>query len=168
MSPRGVDSLASSLVAREGRSLAGAGDLRRSLDGRCLRPGPTPSLECASPGPPPTPAAAGRRGCGVLLRLVTHSQTTSEPLPKGDHGPGGHSSGWLAGLRLALLGGGLPLSSEPRASAPAPAGRGAATGVCHTPVARRESPCGACLGQGPGFYTRRRPRSRCRSPCRTW
>ena len=30
MSPRGVDSLASSLIAREGRPLAGAGDLGRN------------------------------------------------------------------------------------------------------------------------------------------
>ena len=37
MSPRGVDSLESSLAAREGRPLAGYGDLRRSLDGRPLR-----------------------------------------------------------------------------------------------------------------------------------
>ena len=36
MSPRGVDSLASSLTAREGRPLAGAGALRSSLDGRWL------------------------------------------------------------------------------------------------------------------------------------
>ena len=36
MSPRGVDSLASSLNAREGRPLAGAGALRSSLDGRWL------------------------------------------------------------------------------------------------------------------------------------
>ena len=39
MSPRGVDSLESSLAAREGRPLAGYGygDLRRSLDVRPLR-----------------------------------------------------------------------------------------------------------------------------------
>ena len=43
MSPRGVDSLVSSLVAREaGRPLAGAGEHpRSSLDGRWLGPGPT-------------------------------------------------------------------------------------------------------------------------------
>ena len=45
MSPRGVDSLESSLVAREGRLLAGAGALRSSLDGRCLRSGPTHWLD---------------------------------------------------------------------------------------------------------------------------
>jgi hypothetical protein len=39
--------------------------------------------------------------------------------------------GWLAAC--VFCGGRLPLSSGPRASAPAPVGRGAATGVCHTP-----------------------------------
>ena len=36
MSPRGVDTLVSSLNARDGRPLAGAGALRSSLDGRWL------------------------------------------------------------------------------------------------------------------------------------
>ena len=44
MSPRGVDSLASSLTAREGRPLAGAGALRSSLDGRWLGLWPTDCL----------------------------------------------------------------------------------------------------------------------------
>ena len=44
MSPRGVDSLVSSLLAREGRQLAGAGALRSSLHGRCLGSHPTASL----------------------------------------------------------------------------------------------------------------------------
>ena len=44
MSPRGVDTLVSSMAARDGRPLAGAGALCRSLDGRCLCSRATASL----------------------------------------------------------------------------------------------------------------------------
>ena len=53
--------------------------------------------------------------------------------------------GWLRGLERRE--GRLPLSSGPRASLPALAGRGAASGVYHTP---KGSPPGACLDQGLG------------------
>ena len=52
---------------------------------------------------------------------------------------------WLRGLERRE--GRLPLSSGPRASLPALAGRGAASGVYHTPEG---SPPGACLDQGLG------------------
>ena len=44
MSPRGVETLVSSMAARDGRPLAGAGALCRSLDGRCLCSRATASL----------------------------------------------------------------------------------------------------------------------------
>ena len=53
--------------------------------------------------------------------------------------------GWLRGLERRE--GRLPLSSGPRASLPALAGKGAASGVYHTPEG---SPPGACLDQGLG------------------
>ena len=58
---------------------------------------------------------------------------------------GSRHSIWLGGLERRE--GRLPLSRGPRASLPALAGRGAASGVYHTPEG---SPPGACLDQGLG------------------
>ena len=56
---------------------------------------------------------------------------------------GSRHSNWLRGLERRE--GRLPLSSGPRASSPAPAGRGAAAGVYHTPEG---SPPGGLSGPG--------------------
>ena len=58
---------------------------------------------------------------------------------------GSRHSIWLGGLERRE--GRLPLSRGPRASLPALAGRGAASGVWYTPEG---SPPGACLDQGLG------------------
>ena len=60
---------------------------------------------------------------------------------------GSRHSNWLRGLELGE--GRLPLSSGPRASSPAPAERGAAAGVYHTPEG---SPPGGL--SGPGAWVR--------------